>query len=393
MSYSSPLIKNQYEQWVHNYLNLLSKPMWKLQQGYCEMAFYEAWRWGLYELPRTKNRSLTQDGWSNFVKGIQSMYQIYDFRAGCTKAKQIIASRHERKEIMDLWTALPRTARENPAAAKIASLQSSLKAAEESSRSCESEVLRLNSAWLDADKALGQATEAVVLAFKERAAAEEAKLLGKTALVNARKAECDLLCALKEAKAEAEKPQVAEPVDDSFYVGSCYLPMTTDTFKKLKPCQATLPPGTYYVGDPCYPLGDSWIYKKAWDSAGYTAPAYFRSDRGVIVVANTAWGDGGYHETHYKGEKGMKEYLVDSGTISIISVALIVDEVKRLAEEGKPRTTFESLVNGGHIHSFKNGVDVDFRDGKFSFYGDGGFTINTDGCKGCCDEENEENDE
>ena len=50
-------------------------------------------------------------------------------------------------------------------------------------------------------------------------------------------------------------------------------------------------------------------------------------------------------------------------------------------------------MNGGHIHSFKNGVEVDFRDGKFSFYGDGGFTINTDGCKGCCDEENGENDE
>ena len=311
----------------------MSEPTYKLQQGYCCGVTYHAWRRGLFIIATASQHTIAHSGWVSFVKGVQSMYEIDTFRAACTKAKQVIVSRHERKEIMDLWTALPRTARENPAAAKIASLQSSLKAAEESSRSCESELLRLNSAWLAADKALEQATEAVVLAFKERAAAEEAKLLGKTALVNARKAECDLQCALKEA--EAEKPHLvvkiveAEPVN-----ASCYLPMTIDIFKKLNLNPLALPPGTYYVGDPCYPLGESWIYKKAWDSAGYTAPAYFRSDRGVVVVAHTAWGDGGYHETHYKGEKGMKEYLVDSGIISLISIALSVDEVKRLEAEG-----------------------------------------------------------
>ena len=104
MSYSSPLFKNRYEQWVHSYLTVMSEPTYKLQQGYNWLAAQEAWKRDLYPLIKSDNRTMSQEGWLSFVKGIQSMYEIKDFRAACSKAKQVIASRHTRKDIMDLWT-------------------------------------------------------------------------------------------------------------------------------------------------------------------------------------------------------------------------------------------------------------------------------------------------
>jgi hypothetical protein len=188
---------------------------------------------------------------------------------------------------------------------------------------------------------------------------------------------------------EANKP-VAPPAPEP----SCNLPFTDNTFKSLKPCRATIVPGTYYIGDPCYPLGDSWIYKKAWDASGYKSPAYFHSDRGALVVAGTAWGDGSYHEDHEeKGEK-TREYLVDSATISIISVNLIKDEVERQKKECEKPQSFKSLTRGGHIHTFDTDVDIHFYNGIFEFYsGYEGFTINTEGCETCCQETDDEEDE
>jgi hypothetical protein len=78
--------------------------MYKLQQGYCEYVSYDAWRRNLYTIPKPDNRTMAQEGWFNFVKGIMSIYDMDNFRAACTKAKQIIVSRHDRKDSMELWS-------------------------------------------------------------------------------------------------------------------------------------------------------------------------------------------------------------------------------------------------------------------------------------------------
>ena len=124
---SSPLIKNDYEQWVHTYLTIMSEPFYKLQQGYCEYVSYEAWKRGLYTIPKPDNRTMAQEGWTNFVKGIMSIYHMDNFRAACSKAKQIIVSRHDRKDIMELWS--HRVVKEEPVKNSIADLKERLNAA------------------------------------------------------------------------------------------------------------------------------------------------------------------------------------------------------------------------------------------------------------------------
>jgi hypothetical protein len=331
---------------------------------------------------------MAQEGWFNFVKGIQSMYQIYDFRTGCSKAKQVIVSRHERKNILDLWTALPRES--------LAELKKVLEDAEKDAshaydcvwfaeaneEESTMDYNRMKKELEEQERIMKDMIQARKDAEKASSAAQEAVKAAKKAVEAASK---PVEAAIKPVEA-AIKPVEAAPEP------SCELPFTNGAFESLKPCKATLVPGTYYIGDPCYPLGDSWIYKKAWDASGYKCPAYFHSDRGCLVVGGTAWGDGSYHEDHEeKGEK-TREYLVDSATISIISVDLIKDEVKRLAIEGKPQT-FKSLTRGGHIHTFDEEVDVHFKNGEFNFYsGYGGFTINTDHCETCCQESDDEDE-
>jgi hypothetical protein len=388
MSYSSPLIKNVYEQWVYTYMTILSEPMYKLQQGYCEYVSYDAWRLNLYTIPKPDNRTIAQEGWVSFVKGIQSMYQIYDFRAGCTKAKQIIVSRHERKHVLDLWTALPRES--------LAELKKVLEDAEKDAFHTYDRVwyakANVEESTMDYNRMTKELEEQERIMNTEKENLKEAREAWNAAekvREAAKKAVEAAAAAAASAAAATEAPPAVPAVEEP--KPSCDLPFTDNKFKSLKPCKATLVPGTYYIGDPCYPLGDSWIYKKAWDDTGYKVPAYFHTEKGVLIVGATAWGDGSYHEDHeFKDEKSETEYLVDSGTISIISVALIVDEVKRLALEGKPQT-FESLIQGGHMHTFKNEVDVEFKDGAFTFdSGDYFFTIDTDYCKTCCEETDDE---
>jgi hypothetical protein len=73
---------------------------------------------------------VAQDGWTNFVKGVMSIYDMDNFRAACTKAKQIIVSRHDRKDIMELWS--HRVMKEEPVKNPIADLKELLAIAKES---------------------------------------------------------------------------------------------------------------------------------------------------------------------------------------------------------------------------------------------------------------------
>jgi len=383
---SSTLIKNPYEQWVHTYLTIVSKPMWKLQQGYCQEAAYDASDRNLYPLPKPDNRTIAQEGWVSFVKGIMSMYEIDDFRSACSKAKQVIVSRHTRKSPMDLWTELPRNKKE----AALTELKKVLEEAEKkesrthddlwNAEACEEEsTMDYNRMKKD----LEQQEEIMKEMIQARKDADKAYVAAQEAVKVAKKA-------LEDASAAASAAAAAPPAPTS----SCDLPFTDGAFKSLKPCKATLVPGTYYIGDPCYPLGDSWIYKKAWDASRYNAPAYFHSDRGTLVVDYTAWGDGTFHEYHdEKGDK-TREYHVDSGTISIISVALIHDEVERQKKECTKPESFKRLITGGHMYTFKEEVEVDFEDGVFIFNsGWNSFSIDTDGCVTCRQETDDEYDE
>ena len=414
---SSSLIKNEFEQWVHTYLTVFSEPTYILQRGYNQYAAYEAWRRGLYKIPKPDNRTMAEEGWVSFVKGIQSMYEIQDFRAACSKAKEVIVYSHARRSPMDLWTELRRTVNEHE------DKQAKKKAEElQCIRTATLDLLRKNledakakeskahdDLWMaeaneeestaDYDRMKKEADKQENIMkemIQARKDADKAYVAAQKDVEGAKKA-LELVFAAVEPTPTATAATTATPTATptaTAMIPSCNLPFTDNAFKPLKPCKATLKPGTYYIGDPCYHLGNSWIYNKAWDATAYSAPAYFHSDRGTLVVAHTAWGDGSYHEYHEeKGEK-TREYLVDSATISIISHELIVDEVKRLAVEGTPRT-FESLVKGGHIHTFDEGVDVHFKDGNFVFYTDyGGFNINTEGCETCREEtEDEDMDE
>jgi hypothetical protein len=133
-----------------------------------------------------------------------------------------------------------------------------------------------------------------------------------------------------------------------------------------------LPAGTYYIGDLCYPLGDSWIYRKAWGETSYETPSFFRSELGCVVVDGTAYGDGSYEDNNGK------TYLVDAGVISIVSIELIENHRKYLVEEhnkmihnpsGKLITptalTINNIVKGGHVFTFKNDVYINFSRGVF----------------------------
>lgn len=76
----------------------------------------------------------------------------------------------------------------------------------------------------------------------------------------------------------------------------------------------TLPPGEYWVGDPCYAFEDSKVWMALLESADYT------SDRRILeasaegeafIASGTAYGDGCYLD------RGGNEYWVDAGLIGV----------------------------------------------------------------------------
>jgi len=138
----------------------------------------------------------------------------------------------------------------------------------------------------------------------------------------------------------------------------CTLPMTNNKMQKLTSYKnVKLPPGTYYIGDLCYPLGNSWIYKQAWDDSGYDTPVFFRSKDGCVVIDRTAHGDGSY------SDNGNRSYYVDAGVLSIVSIELIQNHLASLSMPH--RYTIKNLTGGGHVFTFKNEVKINFGQGVF----------------------------
>jgi hypothetical protein len=145
----------------------------------------------------------------------------------------------------------------------------------------------------------------------------------------------------------------------------------------------TVPAGTYYIGDPCYPLGNSPIYEVVWNEAGYATPAFYRSPKGIVYIDSTAHGDGGY-----RGSDGFV-YGVDAGVISIISAEVIQEWLKQKGET-KP---IESTIYGGKLHTFLHPVQCIFNDGEFEFQDMKGHDILRINTRGDDNDEEEEEDE
>jgi hypothetical protein len=129
----------------------------------------------------------------------------------------------------------------------------------------------------------------------------------------------------------------------------------------------TLPPGKYYIGDPCYVFGGDW-------SPGICDVILDGGDiyRGLrFFAAPTAYGDGSY-----TGSNGF-EYGVDAGLLGAIPLELVTDEAG---------------LELGTVIEVKHGLAVICNEGTFMFAprGElGGVTIDT----GDSAEENWDEDE
>jgi len=98
--------------------------------------------------------------------------------------------------------------------------------------------------------------------------------------------------------------------------------------------QVMVPPGSYYLGDPCYSVPDG-----DWDEL-LSSCDYFRASpvgkvRGFEVLSfSTAYGDGVYKDQHGNA------YSVDSGMIGLVPVELCDGE--SLYDEPERMVTFAS---------------------------------------------------
>lgn len=112
-----------------------------------------------------------------------------------------------------------------------------------------------------------------------------------------------------------------------------------------------LPPGKYYIGDPCYVFGDD-TWQRLLDAAeeGRADSALHVGDV-VEFEGHKVWshstmnGDG-----EYEDQNGVK-YCVDSGTIGVVPIELIDDPA---GEE-----------DGGLVIDCPNGLNVEYDNGTF----------------------------
>lgn len=123
------------------------------------------------------------------------------------------------------------------------------------------------------------------------------------------------------------------------------------------PRNYTFPPGTYYIGDLCYVLGDD-VYDNVYGEYDYQDGVYANSDTNeIFMVGGTAYGDG-----FYEGSDG-NDFAVDAGIIGIT-----------------PISCTRKNEGGGHLYTFTKPVKCTFKNGIFKFVsGDTVLIINTEG--------------
>jgi hypothetical protein len=95
-----------------------------------------------------------------------------------------------------------------------------------------------------------------------------------------------------------------------------------------------MPPGQYYVGDPCYVFN-----RKHWDELGAQTNWFDRSvgelNGQKMIAFGTAYGDGLY------SDQNGRMYPVDAGLIGVVPVELIDDDC-----------TFSHSPDCGHLIDF-----------------------------------------
>lgn len=115
-----------------------------------------------------------------------------------------------------------------------------------------------------------------------------------------------------------------------------------------------LPPGRYFIGDPCYVFDDD---KDTWDKlldAGLSDGGVVEFNGHKVYAHHTAYGDG-----TYKDQNG-NEFGVDTGMLGAVPIELI--EYPAGEEDG-------TMVDA------PNGLLVDYENGTFYF---GNIVIKTD---------------
>ena len=120
-----------------------------------------------------------------------------------------------------------------------------------------------------------------------------------------------------------------------------------------------LPKGKYYIGDPSY------VFRKSWDEVLKKTDYFSDSETVVfgkrIVGGSTAYGDGSYKDNYGRS------YAVDSGTIAILPVSLLLKD-----KEMRPKEI--EADNDMHIVKMEKDFDAIAEDGIFTF---GDIVINT----------------
>ena len=114
-------------------------------------------------------------------------------------------------------------------------------------------------------------------------------------------------------------------------------------FVKINPNKVyKFPPGSYYIGDICYVLEEK-VYNDVFVYFGFSNGLY-TSKENRFLVSGTYAGD-----WTYTGTDGF-QYGVDAGIIGIVSESLI-----------------HSVTSYGNKYDFPEGVDVQMKDGIFTF--------------------------
>jgi len=126
--------------------------------------------------------------------------------------------------------------------------------------------------------------------------------------------------------------------------------------------EARLDPGTYYIGDLCYVLGDSsWMELVELTCPDLYSPPvdglFCLSNGKMVAIFSTAHGDGTFQA--FCGPEATKELIVDSGTIGCI----LVRDIEH-----------ESGSKLGHHHTFPTSFIASEAAGIISF---GTVTVNT----------------
>lgn len=106
-----------------------------------------------------------------------------------------------------------------------------------------------------------------------------------------------------------------------------------------------LPPGKYYIGDPCYVMQDgTWdeLLNEHHDHLSHGEIVEFKGAQ--LWAHGTAHGDGAY------ADQNDAEYTVDSGMLGVVPLALIDDPA---GEEG------------GVVMDFPKGLTVEYCNGTF----------------------------